>query len=279
MDYPLERCRAILIAACLALVTAGCSSSAPDTPDAPAAPAAPGTSRQATTEPPTGQASPPPQRTFTAAHRLPVTVKEIGPSEEAADLQVVTLFDKASNQRFAGSMVDLDRRLGGFVTKVRDSGQFRANALETLVISPPPGSIAARRLLIIGLGDSGKASLDLMDQVGAVAAREAVRLRAATVAFAPTLRDQSFDTLDTGQVGARVMAGAIRGYDTELRLQQQGLDSCFALKHWYYEAGASYFADVSSKIGPAVKAATAEVNRRSDRPFGRTGPQAGTCRV
>ncbi|MFE4801183.1 M17 family peptidase N-terminal domain-containing protein [Streptomyces sp. NPDC056708] len=204
-------------------------------------------------------------------------MKEIGPSEEAADLQVVTLFNKASNQKIVESMVELDGLLGGFVTKVRDSGQFQANALETLVITPPPGTVAARQLLIIGLGDSSKTFLDLMDKVGAVVAREAVRLRAATVAFAPTLRDQSFSTLDTGQVAARVMNGAILGYDTEARLQRQALKTCFALKHWYYEAGAAYFSDVVGKVGPAVKAAAEQVNSRSDEPFGKTGPQAGKC--
>jgi len=277
MDFPIERCRAALMAACLAVVAAGCSSSVPASLGTPAAPA-PAAGRPAAAQPSGAPASAPPQTTFASAHGLPVTVKEIGPSGQAADLQIVTLFDKASRQAFAGSMTDLDKRLGGFVARVRDSGQFQANALETLVITPPPGSIPARRLLLVGLGDSRRASLDLMERVGAVIAREAVRLRASTVAFAPTLRDQSFDALDTGQVAARVMTGAIRGYDTEVRLQRQGLAPCFALKHWYYEAGAAYFADVSSKVGPALKAATAQVNGRGDQPFGRTGPHSAMCR-
>ncbi|MFD5060365.1 M17 family peptidase N-terminal domain-containing protein [Streptomyces sp. NPDC058394] len=280
MDYPLKRCRAALIAACLAVVTAGCASTptAPTAPAAPPAPAAPAVpSGQSEVQPAKEQATAPPQATFAAPHGLPVTVKEIGPAEEPVDLQVVTLFNQASKQAFVESMTDLDSRLGGFVTNVRDSGQFQANALETLVITPPPGAIAARRLLFVGLGDSSKASLDLMDKVGAVVAREAVRLRAPTVAFAPTLRDQSFDKLDTGQVGAEVMTGAILGYDTEARLQQQDLDPCFALKHWYYEAGASYFSDVVEKVGPAVKKAAAQVSSRSNQPFGKTGPQAGKC--
>ncbi|WP_051879358.1 M17 family peptidase N-terminal domain-containing protein [Streptomyces sp. NRRL B-24720] len=277
MDYPLKRCRAALIAACLAVVTAGCAS-APTTPTAPAAPAAPAApSRDSEAQPAKDLTTAPPQATFAAPHGLPVTVKEIGPAEEAVDLQVVTLFNQASKQKFVESMTDLDSRLGGFVTKVRDSGQFQANALDTLVITPPPGAIAARRLLFVGLGDSSKASLDLMNKVGTVVAREAVRLHAPTVAFAPTLRDQSFDKLDTGQVGAEFITGAILGYDTEARLQQQDLDPCFALKHLYYEAGASYFSDVVEKVGPAVQKAVAQVSSRSDQPFGKSGPKAGTC--
>lgn len=82
---------------------------------------------------------------------------------------------------------------------------------------------------------------------------------------------------DTGQVGARVMNGATLSYDTGARLQRQALDPCFALKHWYYEAGASFLSYVVGKVGPAVKAAAGQVNSRSGEPFGNTGPQAGEC--
>ena len=75
------------------------------------------------------------------AKRLAVTVKQIGPTAQPADLQVVTLFNKASGQAFTGSMVELDKRLGGTLSAVRDSGQFQANALETMLITPPPGAI------------------------------------------------------------------------------------------------------------------------------------------
>ncbi|MET9064111.1 M17 family peptidase N-terminal domain-containing protein [Streptosporangium sandarakinum] len=220
-----------------------------------------------------------PERTLSAPHGLSISIKEIGPSTQPADLQVITLFNKASGQVFAGSMVELDKRLGGTLSTVRNSGRFQANALETLLITPPPGAIAARRLLIIGLGDAGRASLDLMNKVGAVAAREAVRTRSATVAFAPTLRDQSFSRLDTGQVAAEVVRGALLAYDTDARLQRQGLQDCFVLKHWYYEAGAAYYSSVVAKAGPAVKDAAAEIDRRSGAPFGKTGPSAGVCRT
>ncbi|WP_169808603.1 M17 family peptidase N-terminal domain-containing protein [Microtetraspora niveoalba] len=218
-----------------------------------------------------------PERTFSAPHGLSITVKEIGPSAQPADLQVITLFDKASGQAFAGSMVELDKRLGGTLSAVRNSGQFQANALETLLITPPPGAIAARRLLIIGLGDARRASLDLMNKVGAVAAREAVRTRSATVSFAPTLRDQGFSRLETGQVSAEVVQGALLAYDTDARLQRQGLQDCFALKRWYYEAGAAFYSGVVAKVGPAVKDASATIDRRGGAPFGKTGPSAGTC--
>jgi Cytosol aminopeptidase family, N-terminal domain len=223
--------------------------------------------------------SPPaiPERSFSAPHGLVITVKEVGPSAQSSDLQVITLFNKAAGRAFTGSMVELDKRLGGMLSAVRDSGQFQANALETLLIKPPPGTIAARRLLIVGLGDADRASLPLMKAVGAVTAREAVRTRAVTVSFAPTLRDQSFSRLDAGQVAAEVIQGAVLAYDTDARLQRQGLQSCFALKRWYFEAGAAYYTAVVTKVDQAVKNATTQVGRRSGAPFGKTGPSP--CRT
>jgi Cytosol aminopeptidase family, N-terminal domain len=223
--------------------------------------------------------SPPatPERSFPAQHGLVITVKEVGPTAQPSDLQVITLFNKASGQAFTGSMVELDKRLGGMLRAVRDSGQFQANALETLLIKPPPGTIAARRLLIVGLGDARRASLPLMKAVGAVAAREAVRTRAVTVSFAPTLRDQSFSRLNPGQVAAEVVQGALLAYDTDARLQRQGLQPCFALKRWYLQAGATYYTAVAAEVGQAVKNTATQVERRSRAPFGKTGPS--TCRT
>ncbi|WP_327128811.1 M17 family peptidase N-terminal domain-containing protein [Streptomyces sp. NBC_01727] len=261
----------MVVGACLAMLTAGCGSVS--------APAPPGDQGAEATQPAKEQSGATQETAFPSPHGLPITVKEIGPTQAMVDLQVVTLFNQASKQAFSESMVELNDSLGGFVSAVRDSGQFQANALETLLITPPPGSIGARRLLIVGLGDSSQASLDLMKKVGAVVAREAVRERATSVAFAPTLRDQSFNKLDTGEVGAAVVEGAIPAYDTELRLQQQALDGCFAIKHLYYEAGAAYYSDVVQKVAPAVKEATAQVNQRSDEPFGKTGPQSKKCRI
>ncbi|MFD4227804.1 hypothetical protein [Streptomyces sp. NPDC058545] len=70
----------------------------PPAPAAPAAPAVP--SRQSKAQPAKDRTTAPPQATFTAPHGLPVTVKEIGPAEEPGDLQVVTLFNQASEQAF-----------------------------------------------------------------------------------------------------------------------------------------------------------------------------------
>ncbi|PZG20256.1 hypothetical protein [Nonomuraea aridisoli] len=58
-----------------------------------------------------------PERVFSAPHGLTLSVKEVGPTGQPADLQIITLFDEASGQAFTGSMVVL--RTGPAATACR----------------------------------------------------------------------------------------------------------------------------------------------------------------
>lgn len=253
--------QAAVLMACRAALAAGCHSASSSRPAHPErAPEA--------EHPPPGAET---EETFPSPHGLPLTVKMVSPVHADVDLQVITLFDRASRQRFVDVMVELNDRLGGFLNSVRDSGHFRARPLETLAITTPAGSISARNLLIVGLGASSAASLELLTDAGAVAVREAVRLRASTVAFAPALRDQEFLSFQPADVGAAVMKGVILAYDTERRLQQQALSDPFALEHWYFAAGPAHFAHVVQKVGPAIREVSGQVARR-DEPCTRPEP-------
>jgi hypothetical protein len=59
--------------------------------------------------------------------------------------------------------------------------------------------------------------------VGRVSLREAARLGVSRVAFAPLIRDQGNKKLGTGEVETAVVRGMLLAYDTEERLQKQGL--------------------------------------------------------
>jgi hypothetical protein len=61
-----------------------------------------------------------------------------------------------------------------------------------------------------------------MERVGKVGLREAAKLGAKKVAFAPLIRDQGNDKLKTGDVETAVTRGVPLAYDTERRLQKQG---------------------------------------------------------
>lgn len=126
-----------------------------------------------------------------APRGLPVKVRMEGPYTAEAALQVVGYFKHEATGDFAqGAPVELDKHLGGVIAALRERGEFRGDPLETILIVPPSGTIPAKGLLLVGLGERGMASAGLLEQVGRTALREAARLRAATVAFAPLIRDQ-----------------------------------------------------------------------------------------
>src|SRR5207253_264271 len=135
-----------------------------------------------------------------------------------------------------GGPVELDKRLGGVITNLRDRGEFAGDELETLVLDTR-GKIPARQLLLIGLGDEESLSLEKMERIGRAAYREAAKLGAAKAAFAPLIRDQGNDKLPTGDVARSVVRGLLLARDTDLRLQKEGLSKKFALEEWVEEAG------------------------------------------
>ena len=82
-----------------------------------------------------------------------------------------------------GAPVELDKKLGGVIGAIRERGEFAGHTTETLLIIPPPNSIKAKALLLIGLGDEESLSLKVLEQVGKTAIREAARLGISRVAL------------------------------------------------------------------------------------------------
>ena len=155
---------------------------------------------------------------------LKLTVRMQGPYDADVPLQVVCYFKhKATGDTTTGAPVELDKRLGGVIAALRDRGEFAGDELETILLAPPEGAIKPKSLLLIGLGDEETLSLERMERVGRVALREASRLGARRVAFAPLIRDQGNTKFGTGDVAKAVVRGVLLARDTESRLQKQGL--------------------------------------------------------
>jgi hypothetical protein len=106
-----------------------------------------------------------------------------------------------------------------------------------------------------------------MERVGQVAPREASRIGAARVAFAPLIRDQGNTSLDTGEVERAVIRGVLLAYDTERRLQQEGLAKSFALDEWGGEAGPAYFDATRLGLQKGIAEAKAAAAKRPSQPY------------
>ena len=187
----------------------------------------------------------------------------VGPYMEPADLQIICLFKhKEAGDTYQGAAKDTDEKLGGILSSLRNRGEFAGETGETFLFTPPKGSIPAKRFLVIGLGEEKDLSLDTLRIVGRIAAREAVRLKAKHVAWAPVIRDQGNTKIDVGEGDRAFVESVLSAYDTEQRLQAQGLAEKFAITEWVIEAGPSYFDGAVEQIGKGIAATLPELGRR-----------------
>jgi hypothetical protein len=204
-----------------------------------------------------------------APNKVAIKVRMEGPYTADVPLQVVCYFKYTPEgvKRMSGAPVELDKHLGGVIGSLRERGEFVGDDLETILIIPPQGSIPAKALLLIGLGDEATLSLEKMERVGRVAFREATRLGTKKVAFAPLIRDQGNSKIDTGDIETAVVRGMLLAYDTEKRLQEQGLGKPFTLDEWWVEAGPAYFEETVAGVKKASAEATDLIKARESKPY------------
>jgi hypothetical protein len=136
-----------------------------------------------------------------------------------------------------------------------------------LLLIPPEGTIKPKQLLIVGLGDEESLSLGTLERVGRVALREAARLGAQRVAFAPLLRDQGNSKFGVGDIERAVTRGMLLAYDTEKRLQKEGLAKSFTLEEWVAEAGPKFFDDTAPGAQQGIEDAQTTIAKRPSDPY------------
>src|SRR6202140_2321766 len=213
----------------------------------------------------------PTEKTFAAPHGLKVSTKMIGPYGEPADLQIICLFKhKASGDTYQGAAKDTDEHLHGILSALRNRGEFVGELGETFLFTPPSGSIPAKRFMVIGLGEEKDLSLDSLRVVGRIAAREAVRLNAKHVAWAPVIRDEGNSTVEVGEGDRVFVEQMLSAYNTEQRLQTQGLAPKFSIQSLVIEAGPTYFEDAVKQVSEGIESMADEMAKRSAAPYSST---------
>jgi hypothetical protein len=199
---------------------------------------------------------------------IQLSVKMIGPYGEPADLQIICLFKhKATGDTYQGAAKDTDEKLGGILSALRNRGEFVGELGETFLFTPPQGSIPAQRFMVIGLGEEKDLSLDTLRVAGRIAAREAVRLKAKHVAWAPVIRDEGNTTIDVGEGDRAFAEQVLAAYDTEKRLQSQGLAPSFDIEIVVIEAGPTFFDSAAKQVGEGIASITTGLARRDATPY------------
>src|ERR1700732_2907047 len=212
--------------------------------------------------------SAPAEKTFDAPHGLKVSVKMIGPYAEPADLQIICLFKhKASGDTYQGAAKDTDDHLHGILSALRNRGEFVGELGETFLFTPPSGSIPARRFMVIGLGEEKDLSLDSLRVVGRIAAREAVRLNAKHVAWAPVIRDEGNTAIEVGEGDRAFVEQMLTAYDTEKRLQAQALAPDFSIEDLVIEAGPTFFDSAVKQVSEGIESITGVLAERTPAPY------------
>jgi hypothetical protein len=209
------------------------------------------------------------EKAVDAPNKVKLRVRMEGPYTADVPLQVVCYFKYTPEgaKRMSGAPVELDKHLGGAIASLRERGEFGGDQLETILITPPRDSIRAKALLLVGLGDEDALSLKLMEAVGRVAMREAARLGVSRIAFAPLIRDQGNSKFATGDVETAVVRGMLLAYDTEKRLQKEGLGKPYTLEEWWVEAGPAYFDETVAGVKKASAEATDLIKARESKPY------------
>src|SRR6266436_8801712 len=185
---------------------------------------------------------------------IQLSIKMVGPYTEPADLQIICLFKhKDSGDTYQGAAKDTDAHLGGLLSALRNRGEFVGELGETFLFTPPKGSIPAKRFMVIGLGDEKDVSLDSLHLVGRLAAREAVRLKAGHLAWAPVIRDEGNTTIEVGEGDRAFIEQMLSAYDTEKRLQAQALAPEFSIESVVVEAGPAFFDSAVKEVGEGIE--------------------------
>ena len=199
---------------------------------------------------------------------ITLSIKMVGPYMEPADLQIICLFKhKQTGDTYQGAAKETDEKLGGILSSLRNRGEFVGETGETFLFTPPKGSMPAKRFMVIGLGEEKDLSLDTLRIVGRIAAREAVRLNAQHVAWAPVIRDEGSTTIDVGEGDRAFAEEMLAAYDTEKRLQAQGLAPKFSIESVVIEAGPTYFDGAVNQVGQGIESITAELQKRDSTPY------------
>jgi len=188
------------------------------------------------------------------APKLSVSVLVKSPAETETELQVICLFRSGPENMLHGSLVETNEKLHGLLDRIRKPGLFDGDLGETILLTTPVGTLKAKRLLMVGLGDSAGFTPERMYLVGKIAYHEASRLGIAHPFFAPTILDGGVTRFTTGEVAVQVVRGMRAA---QAALQASGAAGASNVEDVTFLAGPAHAADTQKGIDEALQAASA----------------------
>ena len=174
-----------------------------------------------------------------------------GPADTDTELQIICLFHSDPSNTLHGSLIEMNQKLQGILDHVRTPSLFTGELGETLLIVPKRGTIPARKLLIIGLGDSRSFTTARMNLIGTIAFNESNRLGIKHPFFAPTVLDGGVSGFNTGEVAEQFMRGFLRARTLETQLHTLGEAPPTNVERLTFLAGAAHATDTQAGLAKA----------------------------
>jgi Cytosol aminopeptidase family, N-terminal domain len=178
------------------------------------------------------------------------------PAVTKTELQIFCLFRSSPMNPLHGSLIEINEKLHGLLDQLRTPGLFNGDIGETILLTPPAGTVAAKKLLIIGLGDSSSFTPARMYLVGKIALREANRLGIAHPYFAPTILDGGVTAFSTADVAEQVVRGLRDALATESLLRKGSSAGPLTVDDFTFLAGTKHAADTQGGINRVLGVST-----------------------
>lgn len=190
-----------------------------------------------------------------------------GPAQANVDFSVACMFEhEMGHAGMTGGLLALDTALGGHLSQVRAAGVFRAQPMETLLVASPRPGLAARTVLVIGLGDPVTLDGERLQRACCVAMREAICHGARTMAFAPSVLDAGH--LDNAALNMQevMLAGMLEALRAKQMLAAAGLTAAPMLRHCTFDVGAPRAAAAAQAFVAAFARLTSPARQAASGP-------------
>lgn len=201
-----------------------------------------------------------------------IKARKVGLAQCKTDLLVLGRFaDAAGVDR---DVKALDEKLGGAISRVTKLGDFVGKAGTSALIYSE-GKIPARRVMLIGLGEQKKTTLDTIRKAAATAANQAVNMKLPTLSLAVHLAAQ--DKLDIAAMGQATAEGAYFGsyrYDEYVTDNQNGRRSALRVEVVDADAGRLKSLNQGLGAGAVVGRAQSYARTLANRPGNVINPPA-----
>lgn len=167
------------------------------------------------------------------------------------DLSFACMFTHEMNAGLTGGLRHLDEAMAGKLTRLRREGFFRGDLLETLLVDQPPATIAARAVMVIGMGEPLVWTTAVSARTAAAAVRTAIQRCAASAAFAPSLLDAGLTSKSTECAACGMMIAVMDAIDAHVHVSSLELAPELPLRRWVFDVGEAHFDEVARQFDEA----------------------------